>query len=452
VTQGRVLLSDYWYVFEGVIPSIVATASRDGTPNVSYISQIFFVDETHVALSNQFMSKTVSNVKENPRAQATVVDPIAGRQGTLDLAFDHAETEGPRFEQFAARLSAINAHRGMENVMRLRSADIYRVINFSIQGSDDVPAPLTLPPSRKSLLGEAATLALELAHNRELHSSLDLVLSRLESVFGIKHSMVLLADPDRQLLTTIASRGYESEGVGAEVAWGQGVIGMAAAKACSMRFSNVGRHFLMANNIDTSQYLSADMSRVIPLPGLEKPQSLLAVPMISGGDVRGVIYAESPQWLAFTPFDEQALSLIATQLGSAIALAETSTEADDSAQLPSALPAEPSSKKIVVHCYVYDDSLFIDNEYVIKGVPGRILWRLLQIYTAEGRTEFTNRELRLDASLKLPDYKDNLEARLLLLRRRLDEKAFPVRIQPAGRGRIELVVDGKPVLSQDVSS
>ena len=36
---------------QGVIPSQVVTCARDGTPNASTISQVYYVDGDHVALS-----------------------------------------------------------------------------------------------------------------------------------------------------------------------------------------------------------------------------------------------------------------------------------------------------------------------------------------------------------------------------------------------------------------
>lgn len=119
-----------------------------------------------------------------------------------------------------------------------------------------------------------------------------------------------------------------------------------------------------------------------------------------------------------------------------------------SAPAPAPSPASGTpSTALEVRFFEEDDSIFIGHDYIVKGVPGRLLWRMLHIRAEEGRDEFTNRELRLDTSLKLPGFKDNLESRLILLTKRLLEKSAPIRVERAGRGRLRLVVDGPVTLS-----
>ncbi len=102
----------------------------------------------------------------------------------------------------------------------------------------------------------------------------------------------------------------------------------------------------------------------------------------------------------------------------------------------------------VVH-HAQDESVFIGHEYLVKGVPGRLLMWMLDAYQDAGRLDFTNREIRADAALRLPELKDNLETRLLLLQRRLEEKRAPVRLQRPARGRIRLEVQGRLAVTSD---
>ncbi|HEX3089860.1 MAG TPA: hypothetical protein VHQ23_14500, partial [Ilumatobacteraceae bacterium] len=105
-------------------------------------------------------------------------------------------------------------------------------------------------------------------------------------------------------------------------------------------------------------------------------------------------------------------------------------------------PGRSATGSTHVRFFPVDGSTFLDGDYLIKGVAGRLLWKLISDYSSTGRTSFTNREAKLDPVLGLPPYRDNFESRLVLLKRRLDEREAPLRIVSAGRGRFELRVLG----------
>lgn len=47
----------------------------------------------------------------------------------------------------------------------------------------------------------------------------------------------------------------------------------------------------------------------------------------------------------------------------------------------------------------------------------------------------------MDSRIRLPGVSDNLEARLVLLQRRLDERAAGIHLEKTGRGRFSLSVE-----------
>jgi hypothetical protein len=116
-------------VLDNGIPAVMVTCSADGKPNVTVISQVYYVDDTHAALSFQFFSKTIRNVRENPRAYVCVADIPGHTQWVLELEFQHSETEGPIFDAMEMQIEAIASATGMSGIFKLRGADIYHVLS-----------------------------------------------------------------------------------------------------------------------------------------------------------------------------------------------------------------------------------------------------------------------------------------------------------------------------------
>jgi hypothetical protein len=105
-----------------------------------------------------------------------------------------------------------------------------------------------------------------------------------------------------------------------------------------------------------------------------------------------------------------------------------------------AAPTTAGTPPLKLRFFKSDDCVFAGDEYLVRNVPGRILWKILREATSRGRTEFTNRELRLDGSLGLPPIRDNLESRLVLLRKRLEQKCPQIQLIPTARGRFRVEV------------
>jgi hypothetical protein len=427
--------------FEGFIPSPFCTCSASGVPNVTYLSVVHRLDSNHVALSFQFFNKSKKNLLENPKAQVLVVEPGTTRQFQLDLIYETTLTEGPIFERLRIQLDAVASQIGMSHIFCLRGADIFRVTSSrAVAGNWPVEAQQPLSDHVRAL--DAITE--RLASCCDLDALLTGSLEGLSSVFGYDHSFILVPDEEDKRLFTIASRGFPASGVGSEVAMGEGIIGTAAAQGSPIRNANLARELIYTRLVRTGIESLGDersLHREIPLPGLANARSQLAVPLLAHNQLLGVLCLQSEEAGRFTAVDERLALVAARQIAATWAMIrlEASREPEEPRHGHRGIASQTGSCSVIKH-YGSDDSVFIDDAYLVKGVPGRILRKIAAAYVSEGRSEFTNKEIRLDSSLQLPDFKDNLETRLILLRRRIEERCDFLQIVPTGRGRFRFDV------------
>ena len=448
---GGVALDAIRECLEGTIPAMMATCAPDGTPNLTYLSQIQYVDPEHVGLSFQFFNKTRANVLRNPHAQVLAIHPFDAAMYRLGLRYLRTETEGPLFETMKAKLAGVASAHGMAEVFRLRGADVHRVesIERVTRGDPTLPAPARCVRHLAGLRSASRRIAAA----ADLDALLDETLAALEDAFGFEHSAILLLDRRADRLFTVASRGYPSSGAGSELPMGAGVPGTAARERTPIRINHMSAEYSYLRAIGESIERAGEIDRLetlIPPPGLRHAHSQLAVPIVTAGALLGVLAVESPQAMRFGYDDEDALVAIAAQVGAALPLLQSQpardADVDPAPPRDAAAPrtaAEPVASElppVPLRHYPHDDSVFLGEDYLIKGVAGAVLWLMARDHAEHGRTLFTNRELRLDPRLRLPDLDDNLEARLVLLRRRLADRAACLRLEKAGRGRLRLEV------------
>ena len=88
--------------------------------------------------------------------------------------------------------------------------------------------------------------------------------------FGHEHSVMMLLDEEGSRLYTIASHGFADEGVGSEVAVGEGPVGVAAVRCTPIRVGNLQHIGRYTNLVRRSFEEAGDIGpgRDIPFPWL----------------------------------------------------------------------------------------------------------------------------------------------------------------------------------------
>ena len=202
---------------------------------------------------------------------------------------------------------------------------------------------------------------------------------------GARRPVRLLAvDPPRRpmgsatRLFAIADNGYPSAGAGGEVPFGVGVVGISAERRQVVCVPNLARSRIM-ERASRSDSGGGERQARCPLPGLPGAQSVAAIPLLARDRMLGVLYLESPAAGCFGPHNERtaARRRRAISLPSWAASTTGASRTTTSRRSPRRAARRPSRARecAAVTYYQADDSVFVDEAYVIKGVPGRILWR-----------------------------------------------------------------------------
>ena len=84
----------------------VATAAKDGTPNVSIKGSLRLLDDEHLVFADIFSMKTRKNLQENPKV-AVMVYEEAGRRGYIFKGAAEMQGSGPLYDQVTENMKKV---------------------------------------------------------------------------------------------------------------------------------------------------------------------------------------------------------------------------------------------------------------------------------------------------------------------------------------------------------
>ena len=149
-------------------------------------------------------------------------------------------------------------------------------------------------------------LADRIQRTDSLESLVDAILAGLEESFGFRNSMILVPAEEAGVLVTIATRGYQQNGSGAEARIGEGIVGLVAEARKPIRISGLMRGMLYAYTIRQQQpggpgSRHAERRRVCRCPTATQPPraTFRNYLLMVRGEFVGMLYVESDSPIHF---------------------------------------------------------------------------------------------------------------------------------------------------------
>ncbi len=115
-------------LFNKVPAAVLTTATLDGTPNAVPVGAKKIIDDETLLISDQFLNKTLANMKNNPKVAVTFWEGHEGYQlkGSITI-----ETSGARFEETSKWIEEMGNKAGFplksKGAVILKIEEIYGV-------------------------------------------------------------------------------------------------------------------------------------------------------------------------------------------------------------------------------------------------------------------------------------------------------------------------------------
>lgn len=158
-------------------------------------------------------------------------------------------------------------------------------------------------------------VSLVLGDLSSLKEKLNNILALLDNKFNLKHTILLFPSKKNTVLNVFASRGFDKPGIGNEVPFNHGVVGVVASNKKKLRVSRLSQYRRYANAFQKNKDNKLESIRI---PRLENAESQVALPLMANNELVAVLSCESENIQFFHQSDEDLLMTLSQQIALSI--------------------------------------------------------------------------------------------------------------------------------------
>lgn len=261
----------------GVVPATLITSSKEGIPNITNISRVWYVDGNHVAVANHMLKKSLHNLQENPYACIRTTDPTNFSTWELELEYIGCRTDGEVFDQMEKQ---------------------YEVLSMMLESE-----PITVHCAEMFLVLSARICEEESSHLRTLTEIYNPLLEQLEKKFGWDQLAVWITEDLSNPLQLAIIRGLDEETVKKVL---QRVAQWSVQQEKPVRIFNIRSQYQYATTILLNQQSEKEKFSLEDYRNIH--QHYVAIPIKSEDKkIKVVIASQSNDELLFSAFHEDLL-------------------------------------------------------------------------------------------------------------------------------------------------
>jgi hypothetical protein len=118
------LTADMKEAFEKMKVFSVATASKDGTPNVVPLAMVRLVDDETIWITDNFMNKSMSNLRVNPKVAIYIWGPEI--KGCFQIkGVTSIKNSGPEYEEMKADINRKRPELPARSLVVVKITEVY---------------------------------------------------------------------------------------------------------------------------------------------------------------------------------------------------------------------------------------------------------------------------------------------------------------------------------------